>query len=84
MKIVVAYGGTSPEREVSLNSGAAVAAALKEAGHDVLLEDVKSPRSFVEKWDSFNADGVFIASRPVLMRLGSSTPDPALRPACWV
>ncbi len=61
MKIVVAYGGTSPEREVSLNSGAAVAAALKEAGHDVLLEDVKSPRSFVEKWDSFNADGVFIA-----------------------
>lgn len=61
MRIVVAYGGTSPEREVSLNSGAAVASALKEAGYDVILEDVKSPRSFVEKWSSFEADGVFIA-----------------------
>jgi len=61
VKIVVACGGTSPEREVSLNSGAAVAAALKDGGHDVIMDDVKSPRSFVEKWDSFGADGVFIA-----------------------
>lgn len=50
MKIVVAYGGTSPEREVSLNSGAAVAKALEEAGHKVILEDVQSPAEFIKKW----------------------------------
>jgi D-alanine-D-alanine ligase len=61
MKIVVAYGGTSPEREVSLNSGRAVFEALSQKGHSVVLEDVLSPREFVEKWHSFNADGVFIA-----------------------
>lgn len=61
MKIVVAYGGTSPERQVSLNSGEAVARALVEAGHDVVLEDVISPSTFVEKWESLEADGVFIA-----------------------
>lgn len=61
MRIVVACGGTSPEREVSLNSGAAVAKALEEAGHVIFLEDVTSPRDFVSKWDSFKADGVFIA-----------------------
>ena len=31
-KIVVLYGGVSPEREVSLNSGAAVAEALNGCG----------------------------------------------------
>lgn len=61
MKIVVAYGGTSPEREVSLNSGAAVANALSGAGVDVVLYDVVLMRDFVCKWNSFNADGVFIA-----------------------
>lgn len=61
MKIVVAYGGTSPEREVSLNSGRAVYEALSQKGHSVLLEDVLSLKEFVEKWHTFNADGVFIA-----------------------
>ena len=61
MRIVVAYGGTSPEREVSLNSGKAVCEALLEMGHSVVLEDVLSPRAFVEKWHTFGADGVFIA-----------------------
>ncbi len=61
MKIVIAYGGTSPEREVSLNSGRAVAQALSERGHSVLLEDVVSPKEFVKNWDTFNSDGVFIA-----------------------
>lgn len=61
MKIVVAYGGTSPEREVSLNSGRAVYEALSQKGHSVVLEDVLSPKEFVEKWHTFNADGVFIA-----------------------
>lgn len=51
MKIVVAYGGTSPEREVSLNSGAAVAKALEEAGHKVILEDVQSPGRIYKKME---------------------------------
>lgn len=61
MKIVVAYGGTSPEREVSLASGAAIAEALEQIGYEVILEDVKSPSAFINKWPSFGADGVFIA-----------------------
>ncbi len=39
MKIVVLYGGSSTERNVSLATGRAVAGALTEAGHDVLLVD---------------------------------------------
>ncbi len=35
MRIAVLMGGDSPEREISLESGRAVAAALTEAGHDV-------------------------------------------------
>jgi D-alanine-D-alanine ligase len=35
MKVGVLYGGDSPEREVSLNSGLAVCSALKEAGYAV-------------------------------------------------
>lgn len=61
MKIVVVYGGTSPEREVSLASGASVAKALKHAGFEVILEDVASPSDFINKWPSFGAEGVFIA-----------------------
>ena len=34
-KIAVLLGGTSAEREVSLNSGAAVLAGLREGGIDV-------------------------------------------------
>lgn len=39
MRIAVLYGGTSPERDVSLVTGRAVASALTDAGHDVLLVD---------------------------------------------
>ena len=39
MKVAVLMGGTSDERDVSLASGAQVAAALREAGHDVLAVD---------------------------------------------
>src|SRR3954471_22332208 len=34
MKVLVLLGGDSPEREVSLRSGKAVAEALKKAGHE--------------------------------------------------
>lgn len=39
MKIAVLYGGTSAERDVSLVSGRAVAVALADRGHSVLLVD---------------------------------------------
>lgn len=39
MKIVVLMGGSSDEREVSLASGAQVANALREAGHEVSAVD---------------------------------------------
>jgi len=39
MRIAVLYGGTSTERDVSLVTGRAVAGALDEAGHEVLLVD---------------------------------------------
>ena len=60
-KIVVLYGGVSPEREVSLNSGAAVAEALNDCGWEAQLYDIKSIKEFVKPWESFNAGGVFIA-----------------------
>lgn len=41
LKVLVLKGGTSSEREVSLESGAAVAKALREGGHDVREFDIK-------------------------------------------
>lgn len=38
-RVAVLMGGTSSERDVALRSGANVAAALQQAGHDVLLID---------------------------------------------
>lgn len=40
MRITVLCGGPSAEREISLISGRAVAGALREAGHDVLVSDI--------------------------------------------
>ena len=61
MKIVVACGGLSPEREVSLNSGAAVCAALNNAGVEATLVDVKEIRDFLINWPEYNAEGVYVA-----------------------
>ncbi len=41
-KIAVLYGGSSAEREVSLNSGLAIAKGLEQAGFDVVLIDTKT------------------------------------------
>jgi D-alanine-D-alanine ligase len=41
-KIAVLKGGSSSEREVSLNSGAAISNALRNAGYDVIEIDIKS------------------------------------------
>ncbi len=40
-KIAVLFGGNSAEREVSLNSGRAIANGLEQAGFDVVLFDTK-------------------------------------------
>lgn len=40
MKIVVAAGGLSPERDVSLSSGSLIANALIDAGHSVCMVDL--------------------------------------------
>ncbi|MEG1501794.1 MAG: D-alanine--D-alanine ligase [Synergistaceae bacterium] len=61
MKIVVACGGTSPEREVSLNSGKAVYDGLLKAGFEAVLVDVTSIKDFINDWKAYNADGVFVA-----------------------
>ncbi len=47
MKILVLAGGESQEREVSLNSGKAVAAALQSAGHTVQLLDTRDGRDLL-------------------------------------
>ena len=49
-------GGPSAEREVSLNSGAAVAQALRSLGHQVFELDPQP-----EGWDLPNCDVVFLA-----------------------
>jgi D-alanine-D-alanine ligase len=41
MRVTVLYGGPSAEREISLISGRAVAAGLREAGHQVLEADIR-------------------------------------------
>ncbi|MBD3348829.1 MAG: D-alanine--D-alanine ligase [Candidatus Eisenbacteria bacterium] len=42
MRVAVIYGGASAEREVSLVTGRAVAAALRERGHEACLVDTAS------------------------------------------
>ncbi|MFO1512458.1 MAG: hypothetical protein U1F83_06010 [Verrucomicrobiota bacterium] len=43
LKITVMLGGPSAEREVSLRSGASVAAALRSLGHQVFELDPREP-----------------------------------------
>lgn len=43
LRVVVMMGGFSAERDVSLRSGLAVAAALRSLGHDVVELDVRGP-----------------------------------------
>ena len=49
MKIAVLMGGISEEREVSLASGAQVARALREAGHEVVGVDTSHGSSPAEE-----------------------------------
>lgn len=57
MRVLVLAGGDSSEREVSLNSGAAVCEALRELGHHVLAVDPSDGRSLIGE------DGTFLITR---------------------
>ena len=58
-RIAVLKGGFSPEREVSLNSGAAAGAALRDAGYDVIEIDVA--RDLAMRLKELEPDAVFNA-----------------------
>lgn len=58
-KIAVLYGGNSAEREVSLNSGKAIAKGLKTAGFDVELIDTKEVA--LSELSAIGIDRAFIA-----------------------
>ena len=60
MRIIVLYGGDSPEREISLKSGRQVIAALRKNGHKVFPLD-PAKRSFAKKILEIKPDCVFIA-----------------------
>lgn len=55
MKIVVLAGGLSPERNVSLSSGAMVCQALRSKGHAVALIDLFFGRETCQTEDPFQA-----------------------------
>jgi len=59
-KIAVVMGGPSDEREVSLNTGAAILAALKEKGYNTVSIDLE-PTRFVEQLSEAGIEVVFNA-----------------------
>ncbi|WP_135211002.1 D-alanine--D-alanine ligase [Vitreimonas flagellata] len=59
-RVVVLLGGLSPERPVSLSSGAGCAAALRRLGHDVIEIDPQNP-SWIADLASARPDAVFNA-----------------------
>ncbi len=59
VRVAVLKGGTSAEREVSLNTGAQVAAALVQRGFDVVEIDT-GDRSFIETLSRSDAQVAFI------------------------
>jgi D-alanine-D-alanine ligase len=58
MRIAVLLGGTSDEREVSLSSGAQVAHALRQAGHEVVAVDTVRGVLGAEEEGRLLTDGV--------------------------
>lgn len=58
-RVLVLLGGRSAEREVSLNTGAQVAAALEERGHEVATIDTGEP-GFMARIESSGADVAFV------------------------
>ena len=61
MRIAVLMGGDSPEREVSLASGRAVAAGLEKAGHEVLALEIANVAAVITMAELREVDLVFPA-----------------------
>lgn len=59
-RVVVLLGGLSPERPVSLSSGAGCAAALRRLGHDVIEIDPQTP-TWIADLAATRPDAVFNA-----------------------
>lgn len=83
MDIIVLAGGLSPERDVSLSSGALVANALVESGHRVCVLDllIGSDKSytgldFVDRSKSQRFSHAVPATAPDLGELSRLHPDP--------
>ena len=74
MKVVVIRGGRSSEHDVSLRSGASVAAGLRQAGHEVV--DLTIERD--GRWIADGADGDPLAVTPGGGLLGCDVAFPVL------
>lgn len=62
LKILVLAGGPDRERAVSLQSGATVANALREAGHEVMERDVSpGDLSAIDAFEQWPGDAIFPA-----------------------
>ncbi len=61
MQVAVLMGGDSPERDVSLRSGKAVAAALQRLGHEVLALEIAGVEAVLELPQLHQVDVVFPA-----------------------
>lgn len=59
--VAVVMGGPSAEREVSLNTGAAIASALREAGYTNVVELDLDPHNFAAQLAACKAEVVFNA-----------------------
>lgn len=79
-RIAVAYGGDSAEREVSLHSGLAVAAALRRRGYEVqvldLSERLLSGQSLAQLTGANRPDAVFLCVH------GNRAEDGAIQGLC--
>lgn len=60
-KVMVLMGGFSSEREVSLDSGAGVAAALEKKGYQVIKHDLTDTNKFIAALNTAKPDVVFNA-----------------------
>jgi D-alanine-D-alanine ligase len=58
MNIIVLYGGDSPERDISIGSGKAIANAAENAGFKVILLDTKDGFKQIDKYKN-SANYVF-------------------------
>ena len=70
--VAVVMGGPSAEREVSLNTGAAIANALREYGYTNVVEIDLDPRNFGKQLAESKAEVVFNAVHGLRILHGQS------------